>query len=427
MEYTICELFAGVGGFRVGFEKSSSHWETVWANQWEPSKKVQYAFECYKSHFETSGGIDKFSNVDIAQVPVEHIPNHTILVGGFPCQDYSVASTGAKGIQGKKGVLWWEIEKILEIKRPPFVLLENVDRLLKSPSKQRGRDFGIIINCLAKLGYSVEWRVINAAEYGFQQRRRRVFIFAVHNTTNYYKDLKNQSVYEQLQHLGFFSSIFNVETFSQEAINSFDIIEKYGLNTLEVSNNFTFEFKNSGIYIDGVISTVQTTPSNLLTEHQITLQDILEKKVDEKYILSDADLEKWDYMKGPKAIERTSKEGHEYTFREGAIAFPDAIDKPARTMLTSEASKNRSTHVVTDLTTGKLRLLTPLECERINGFPDNWTNTGMTQSFRYFCMGNALVVNLIEHMGKKIYEIVAQENADSWNNKEVATTKVTEN
>lgn len=410
MKHTICELFAGVGGFRVGFENSSSDWKTTWANQWEPGKKVQHAFECYKSHFQTSGGIDEFSNIDISQVPTEHIPEHTLLVGGFPCQDYSVASTGAKGIQGKKGVLWWEIERILEAKRPPFVLLENVDRLLKSPSKQRGRDFGIIISCFAKLGYSVEWRVINAAEYGFQQRRRRTFIFAVHNTTKYYSKLENKNVYEEIQNSGFFSSIFNVETFNEESIKSIDLKEKYKLDIVEVSDKFKFEFKNSGICKNGVIYTVETKPCNILTEKQITLKDILEIKVDEKYILSENDLEKWSYMKGPKAIERTSKEGHKYVFREGAIAFPDPIDRPARTMLTSEASKNRSTHVVSDIETGKLRLLTPLECERINGFPDNWTNTGMTHSFRYFCMGNALVVNLIEHMGRKLHEIIKLES-----------------
>lgn len=410
MEHTICELFAGVGGFRVGFEKSSSDWKTLWANQWEPSKKVQHAFECYKSHFETSGGINEYSNIDIAQVSADNIPNHTLLVGGFPCQDYSVASTGARGIQGKKGVLWWEIERILKEKRPPFVVLENVDRLLKSPTSQRGRDFGIIISCLAKLGYSVEWRVINAAEYGFQQRRRRIFIFAVHNTTNYFKELENQSPYEELQSSGFFSSIFNVEKFSEDSISNLDIQKKYNLDILEVSNNFEFAFKNSGLYRNGVIYTVETVPNKLLVDKQITLEEILEKNVDEKYILSSDDLEKWSYMKGAKAIERTSKDGHKYVFREGGIAFPDSIDKPARTMLTSEGSKNRSTHVVSDMETGKLRILTPVECERINGFPDNWTNTGMTNSFRYFCMGNALVVNLIEHMGKELHNIIEKED-----------------
>lgn len=231
-------------------------------------------------------------------------------------------------------------------------------------------------------------------------------------------------MYEELQRSGFFSSIFNIETFEEQHINSIDIKEQYDLDTLEISNNFTFEFKNSGIYRKGVIYTIQTTPSNLLTENQLTLQDILEEHVDEKYILSEDDLEKWTYLKGPKAIERTSKEGHKYIFREGGIAFPDPIDKPARTMLTSEASKNRSTHVVLDIETGKLRTLTPLECERINGFPDNWTNTGMTQSFRYFCMGNALVVNLIENMGRKLHKIVSNEGNKYI--KEIAVTNIIE-
>ncbi|WP_294377075.1 DNA (cytosine-5-)-methyltransferase [uncultured Clostridium sp.] len=406
LKYTICELFAGVGGFRLGFERSSSDWKTVWANQWEPSKKVQHAFECYRSHFGIEGGIDEYSNVDISKVPEGHIPDHSVLVGGFPCQDYSVASTGAQGIQGKKGVLWWEIERIVKEKRPPFILLENVDRLLKSPASQRGRDFGIIISCLANLGYSVEWRVINAAEYGFQQRRRRTFIFAVHESTKYYDELLKQSEYNQIQSTGFFSSVFKIEKFSEQLIRSIDIKKEYDIDTLEISNNFQFEFKNSGIYRNGIIYTIETIPSEMITPKQITLRDIMEKSVDEKYYLVGEDLEKWTYMKGPKAIERTSKTGHKYMFREGGIAFPDPIDKPARTMLTSEGSKNRSTHVVTDLETGKLRILTPIECERIQGFDDDWTNTGMTHSFRYFCMGNALVVNLIEYMAKRLGEII---------------------
>lgn len=410
MDKTICELFAGVGGFRVGFEKNSSEWQTVWANQWEPSKKVQHAFECYKSHFNDFGGINEYSNTDISQVPSDCIPNHTVLVGGFPCQDYSVASTGAKGIQGKKGVLWWDIERIVRDKRPSFILLENVDRLLKSPTNQRGRDFGIIINCLANLGYNVEWRVINAADYGFQQRRRRTFIFATHKSTNYCTYLRELHPYTYLQKKGFFSSIFKVEEFNKDSIKVVNLEEEYNSDTLTISDTFSFTFENSGFYSNGVLYTANTTPSELLTEKPITLNDILEKSVDKKYILSEEDFVKWEYMKGPKAIERTSKTGHKYIFREGGIAFPDPADKPARTMLTSEASKNRSTHVVRDFETGKLRLLTPVECERINGFPDNWTNTGMTHSFRYFTMGNALVVNLITHMANKLNEIINQED-----------------
>ncbi|WP_288221233.1 DNA (cytosine-5-)-methyltransferase [uncultured Clostridium sp.] len=410
MEKTICELFAGVGGFRVGFEKDSPQWKTVWANQWEPSKKIQHAFECYKSHFNDFGGINEYSNIDISEVPLDSIPNHTVLVGGFPCQDYSVASTGAKGIQGKKGVLWWEIERIVEGKRPAFIILENVDRLLKSPSNQRGRDFGIIINCLANLEYNIEWRVINAADYGFQQRRRRTFIFATHQSTKYSKYLKELNPYDYLKNKGFFSSIFSVDDFDSNNIKTISLDKEYNSDTLTISDNFSFSFENSGFYNNGIIYTVNTTPNKFLTTTQITLEDVLEKCVDDKYILSEDDFKKWEYLKGPKAIERTSKTGHKYIFREGGIAFPDPINKPARTMLTSEGTKNRSTHVVKDLETGKLRLLTPIECERINGFPDNWTNSGMTHSFRYFTMGNALVVNLITHMAHKLHEIIDLED-----------------
>lgn len=410
MEKTICELFAGVGGFRVGFEKNSPEWRTVWANQWEPAKKNQFAFDCYKSHFQDKGGIDEYSNMDISIVPEEHIPNHSILVGGFPCQDYSVASTGAKGIEGKKGVLWWEIERIIKSKKSPFILLENVDRLLKSPASQRGRDFGIILTCLSKLGYIVEWRVINAAEYGFQQRRRRTFIFATRNDTKYATELNALNSHIELNEKGFFASVFGIKEITKERISSIDLNNEYNLDILKISNDFKFKFKNAGICKNGVIYTAEVEANKIITNNQITLSDIIEKEVEDKYILSSDDLEKWSYMKGAKAIERTSKTGHKYMFREGAIAFPDTLDKPARTILTSEGTKNRSTHVIKDVKTGKLRILTPVECERIQGFPDNWTNTGMSNSSRYFCMGNALVVNLIEHMAKKMKEIIDKEN-----------------
>ncbi|MFR5265207.1 DNA (cytosine-5-)-methyltransferase [Clostridium sp.] len=410
MNKTICELFAGVGGFRVGFEKNSLEWETVFANQWEPSKKIQHAFNCYKSHFEDKGGVTEYSNSDISKVPADYIPNHSVLVGGFPCQDYSVASTGAKGIEGKKGVLWWEIERIVKEKRPPFIILENVDRLLKSPTSQRGRDFGIILACLSKLGYYVEWRVINAAEYGFQQRRRRIFIFATHESTKYFSKLTSNSPENLLSTNGFFASKFEVEPINNLLIGYTDIVAKSNDDILNISNNFAFPFKNSGVCFNNKIYTIDTIPSKLLSNKIITLKDLLEQKVDEKYYLSESDMEKWSYMKGAKAIERTSKTGHTYVFREGALSFPDSIDKPARTMLTSEGSKNRSTHVIEDLETKKLRILTPIETERINGFPDDWTNTGMTNSFRYFCMGNALVVNLITIMAENLNSIIDEED-----------------
>lgn len=394
MKKSVVELFAGVGGFHLGLTKASN-FEVVWANQWEPGKKVQHAFDCYEKHFS-----DKTIciNEDIAEVKND-VPSHTLLVGGFPCQDYSVASTGAKGIEGKKGVLWWEIRDILESKRPPFVLLENVDRLLKSPAKQRGRDFGVMLASLNDLGYAVEWRVINAAEYGFAQRRRRVFIFAYHESTKYYKDNKVNHI-NTLRKSGLFAKTFPIEY--EFNCTEYDFIYK---DLVDVSDTFSFSFANAGIMKKGKIVTATVTPLYIEAK---TLEDIMERNVNEEFYINGS-LEKWEYMKGSKRIERTSKSGHSYIFSEGSIAFPDPVDRPSRTMLTSESSLNRSTHVVTDLDTGRLRLLTPIECERLNGFDDDWTNTGMPHKFRYFCMGNALVVGVVEKLGIRLAEIIEEE------------------
>ena len=394
MKKTIVELFAGVGGFRLGFEKASKDWHTVWANQWEPAKKNQYAFDCYKYHFEKFGGINQYSNKDISSVDVKNIPEHTLLVGGFPCQDYSVAGTNAKGIEGKKGVLWWEIKRIIEAKRPQFILLENVDRLIKSPAKQRGRDFAVMLECLNQLDYGVEWRIINAEEYGLQQRRRRIFIFAYNKSTKYYKQSNHD----------FFEKCFPIK--SSETISSIVLPS----NLLEISNKFSFLFGNSGKMINGLISTCRVYAN--VSDKNITLADIMVEKAENEYFLTPEALEKFRYMKGSKREERTATSGFKYFFSEGAIPFPDILNRPARTMLTSEGSNNRSTHIVADKTTGGLRKLTPIECERINGFPDNWTDTGMPKNFRYFCMGNALVVDLITIMAKELNKILAMETSN---------------
>lgn len=398
MEKTICELFAGVGGFRLGLERASAEWNTVWFSQWEPNKSRQWAHQCYTTHW---GDIDENTGIDIAKVDKTHIPNHNLLVGGFPCQDYSVARPlpGSTGIEGKKGVLWWQIRDVLEVKGASFALFENVDRLLKSPATQRGRDFGIILACLASLGYSAEWRVINAADYGAGQRRRRVFIFAYRNQTAYAANV-SAKVEDVILHDGFFAETFPVEhvcQLKQTTLNYNDI--------LGVSESFQFNFENAGYMHNGTIYTARVTP---IIEPAISLRELLEPNVEEQYYLGD-ELERWEYLKGSKKILRTSKSGHEYTFSEGAIAFPDSIDLPARTMLTSESSVNRSTHVICDPYTNRYRLITPIEAERIQGFDDNWTNTGMPHKFRYFCMGNALVVPMVTRMGATLNAIFDKE------------------
>lgn len=461
MKKTVCELFAGVGGFRCGLNgiktledvKKEEKWDTVWFSQWEPAEKsTQYAHDCYVYRFGTrldKNGEDT-TNYNIEDVDKNAIPDFNLLVGGFPCQDYSVASSLAtsKGLEGKKGILWWSIRETIEKKQPPFVLLENVDRLLKSPAKQRGRDFGIILACLRDEGYTVEWRVINAAEYGYQQRRRRTFIFAYKDNTKYNDEIQKKVAYASENTLeekrvgmcdvlikeGFFAETFPVYEVDSKKIQ----IEELPSGLGELSASFRFGFENTGIMKDGVIYTVKTMPK--YDGEQITLGDIMETgDVEEKYFipldklyytdpnethsdetfqrLSKEDRQTWQYLKGAKKLPRKAANGHEYVFSEGAIPMIDRYDRPARTMLTSEGSFSRTTHIVKDKKSGGIRLLTACETERIQGFPTDHTKyclvkgekVEMPLNKRRFMMGNALVVNLIEDMERTLSRIFEAE------------------
>ena len=404
MQKTICELFAGVGGFRLGFDRLESGWTTTWFSQWEPGAKTQWAHDCYVQHFGDSPDLNNefHTGEDISTMDKQAIPDHTLLVGGFPCQDYSVAHTlsSSHGIEGKKGVLWWQIRDTIIAKKPPFCIFENVDRLLKSPAKQRGRDFGVILACLAQEGYSVEWRVVNAAQYGAAQRRRRTFIYAYKDNTVYGQKMSKVPAESVIKAKGLMAKTFPIQNMGQltEAVISKDIVD--------VSDNFAFMFENAGYMHAGKIYTSRIAETE---ERAILLGEILQKNVDEKYYIPSDKKAKWVYLKGAKKIPRTSANGHEYVFSEGPVAFPDPWDRPGRTMLTSESTLNRSTHVVADPGTGELRLLTPVEAERLQGFDDDWTNTGMPDRMRYFCMGNALVVPMITRMGRVLDTIIAEE------------------
>lgn len=392
----VAELFAGVGGFRIGLENTKEkQFDIIWANQWEPSKKVQHAFDCYVSHFDK--GVH--SNEDIAKVTDKEMEDTQVdmIVGGFPCQDYSVARSlnGELGIQGKKGVLFWQIVRFIQNTMPKYLLLENVDRLLKSPSKQRGRDFGVMLSTLNELGYNIEWRVINAADYGNAQRRRRVFIFGYKRDLSYAQSLSQYTLEDIIYKEGLFAKAFPIEDYpNKKRVNETNVAE----DIVDISDQFTFQFHNSGVMQSGKVLTIDTIP---IYEKPTTLGEILEDNVKD-YGISDEKIEKFQYLRGPKKILRTSKTGHEYYFSEGGMSETDSLDLPARTMLTSEGSVNRSTHFLK--VNNQYRTLTPIEAERLNGFPDNWTNT-MPDRMRFFCMGNALVVPLITRIGNQIEKI----------------------
>ena len=364
----------------------------------------QYAFDCYTAHF---GKSDNTVCEDIKTAKVK-VPAHDLLVGGFPCQDYSIAKKNSEGIEGKKGVLWWQIDDIIKEKRPPYIILENVDRILRSPAKQYGRDFSIILRCLYEKGYAVEWRVINAADYGQAQRRRRTFIFAFHNDTEMFKSLAEEVCKKWLKAMHSFivkdsvmSKAFPVSGHDRVFTDSW-IDEMEYADIAEVSAHQRVRLYNAGIMMNARIYSVDVHPRK---EAAIPISAIRENNsVDEHFFVREEDMQKWIYAKGAKHELRRKRDGSEYYFSEGVVRFPDPLDTPSRTMLTSESEVGRSSHVIEDYMTGRLRTLTPVECERLNGFPDNWTKTGMPEKMRYFCMGNALVVPIVTRIGKALIE-----------------------
>lgn len=403
MQKTICELFAGVGGFRLGFDRLNSGWETVWFSQWEPAHKKQAAHDCYIRHFGDCADLrgEYHTNEDITTVDKTAIPDHTLLVGGFPCQDYSVASplSAAPGITGAKGMLWWQVRDILATKQPAFCLLENVDRLLQSPKSQRGRDFGLILGTFAEYGYQVEWRVVNSVQYGAAQRRKRTFIFAYRKDTVYAATMQPVDAERVIRTDGFMAQAFPVDDMGE-------LTDTQLVGTLsDISDNFVFDFKNAGYMCDRHVYTAKVVEQE---ETPILLGDVLEASADSKYYIPANMITRWEYLKGAKKIPRVAKSGFEYFYTEGAMAFPDALDKPSRTLVTSEGKVDRTTHVIKDPITGDLRKLTPVELERLQGFDDGWTE-GMSEPMRRFCMGNALVVPMVTRMGDVLDTIIANE------------------
>lgn len=471
----VAELFAGVGGFRLGLE--GEDFEVVFSNQWEPDEKAQWASKIYVKRFGSEG----HSNEDI-HFARKGICEHDMLVGGFPCQDYSVARTisGELGIEGEKGKLWTPIKKIIRDSpvRPKVVLLENVPRLLNSPSNHRGLNFAVILRDLLQMGYDVEWRVIQASDYGMPQKRSRVFIIAYRrpNKTNYYRNGKGtfgpkvRSRNPMTKWLiGKESTGSNPDWEEGPFANAFPLSGNLPLKKSELPSvgeydwskksspfgNAGYAWKDNQKVAQSWMWTFKATPE--YTGEQRNLGDIIVNNPDPSYYINEKEkLRMYKYVKGEqkewriRKADRKDAEGIDagdgnlwdlyqrctkgysselwkrsrtnpaylkglqlgiiYEYTAGAMAYPDSLDKPSRTIITAEIGKSvsRMRHVI-EFPKGskKFRGLVPIELERLNMFPDDWTKyDGISDSRRGFLMGNALVVDIVRRLSKPIANLI---------------------
>lgn len=484
----VVELFAGVGGFKLGLEgrpteSKRSDFRVIWANQWEPSSKKQHAVEVYAHRwgmeptaydpeiFESGDG-DVLVNKDIERVPTKGIPEHDVLCGGFPCQDYSVARTisGEMGIEGEKGKLWNSIKRVLSESspRPSVVFLENVPRILNSPARHRGLNFTVILGDLIDMGYVVEWRVINAADYGFPQKRKRAFILAYQRgeiATPADLSGKDEELFNSTEEwfgqgsgkigaTGPWTSPMS-EAFPIEGAVPRSVIKV----TIENDGKNVSPYKNTGLgFMDDSGNPVAITfgTRSCFDGDHTSLGEIIEPDHDEEYDITDPEaIRKYTYVKGEQKEWRIRKAdsdtaigircshnqnlweyyqtltrsydsskwadsradsgyirgtemGIVYQYSAGAMAFPDPLERPSRTIVTSEVGKSvsRMRHVI-EYEEGAYRRLMPIELERLNMFPPDWTGiSGISDSRRGFLMGNALVVGIVEGIAGPLARIL---------------------
>ena len=241
---------------------------------------------------------------------------------------------------------------------------------------------------------------MNSAEYGFPQRRKRTYILARITGEDWNLDAQISD--------GLMARAFPIEAPDVATIGHVDIPDDPYLATRDFNKGGKVSpFMDAGVMQDGQVATCKVVEK--YAGPRRVLGDVLvgEEDVPEEFFIEPSKLPQWEYLKGAKHEERTNKKtGFTYTYSEGSMAFPDATDKPSRTILTGEGGRgaSRFKHVI-KTEGGRYRRLVPDELDQLQGFPRGWTNTGMTDGQRAFCMGNALVVGVPHAIGKVVAEL----------------------
>jgi len=479
----VCSLFSGIGGFELGIIEAIGERADFVAY----SEVDKYAIQIYEKHFP------KHKNYgDITRITPSKIPDHDLIVGGFPCQSFSIAGKRG-GFEDTRGTLFFNIAEIAKVKRPRFLLLENVKGLL---SHNEGNTFATIISTLDEVGYDCQWQVLNSKNFGVPQNRERVFIIGhlrgtsrpkVFPITGTYKEnikkvinpLKGKTKYgwHLEQNIYDKKGITRTVKAGGGSGNMPKVIQQLNkpkhsndrvyleeglsptINTAQGGNRQPFikiskngklksDQDNAATLTGGGHSGGNHSDMDLIVQPVLT-PDRLKKRQEGRRFKKDGDpsftltgqdvhgvaISKKEFKlqeenshiplgkdykdpklvamrwqrteKGKKARRENQKKGKDYTpFSDGHRELVPIEGKPVGA-LTSQA-------IAKDSLIGnemKIRRLTPTECERLQGFPDGWTEYGIDEkgnkvnisdSQRYKCLGNAVTVNVIKAIMERL-------------------------
>lgn len=392
-EIRVAELFAGIGGFRLGLEQANNsieaiqksensrsnlpHIETgngnkwnqhafsvVWANEWD-----KHASAIYRKNF----GEKELAEGGIGKIEANEIPDHDLLVGGFPCQAFSIAGK-RQGFKDIRGTMFFQIARIAKAKRPKILLLENVKGLL---NHDNGGTFETIVRTLDELGYDVEWQVFNSKYHGVPQNRERVFIIG---------HLRGSST----------GQIFPISTTSNQSYKR-DSGEQIA-NSLQSPGHASGNYR--GMNMVYWASSQEGWQNRDISEASPTLKG------------------QNDLCRQPLIVQQHSHSGPDGKGR-GVRTFEGVCPTLAGQMgtggnnvpmvaqaLQTDGFLRQGSSFGTDKpqSSRNIRRLTPTECERLQGFPDGWTQ-GVSDTQRYKTLGNAVTVNVIQFLGERILEV----------------------
>ncbi len=402
-EIRYIDLFGGVGGFRLGIERASDLSKTT-RNQQRRDKEIssstkqvilapkqftcvwyndidKYAVQTYNKNFK-----ENWEAKDIRTIKTSEIPDFDLLCAGFPCQAFSIAGK-RKGFEDTRGTLFYEIARILKAKRPKYFFLENVKGLL---SHDRGRTFAIILSTLAELGYDVQWMVLNSKFFGVPQNRERVFIIGSPRGTSR-------------------PEILPIGKSSKEINNELEkkpiIIGTTKSDTAQGTNSRSWVHDTKGI-IGAINSTEYKQPKQILGVPQSQIvkgTDGVSSTINTHgggqgaktglYLVHNVyggfKEKKMRKFKETSPTIRTPKGGGHLPMVAQALQTDGQLRKGS-SFGTNNPQSSRN-----------IRRLTPIECERLQGFPDNWTE-GVSDTQRYKQMGNAVTVNVIQAIISKL-------------------------